>query len=103
MISKQSLPTTKPKKRQVSTAHSFFKKSPHESIFLVHISLCFLIDHDTNCKDVSTNSCPNAKIYGIEQCAQNLERIKQPPEGFELTRISQELSFTRLRIRRINR
>ena len=91
MISKHRLPTTKPKKRQVSTAVSFFK-SPRESIFLVHISLCLLIDHDTSfprrrsCKDVSTSNDPNA-ICGIEQYAQNLERIKQP-EGFELTGIA---------------
>ena len=79
MISKHRLPTTKPKKRQVSTAVSFFK-SPRESIFLVHISLCLLIDHDTSfprrrsCKDVSTNNA-NVKICGIKQYAQNLEHV----------------------------
>ena len=76
MISKHRLPTTKPKKRQVSTAVSFFK-SPRESIFLVHISLCLLIDHDTSfprrrsCKDVSTNNDPNAKIFE----SNNMRRI----------------------------
>ena len=61
MISKQRLPTTIPKKRQVSTAVSFFK-SPRESIFLVHISLRFLVAHNTSfpcrrsCKDESANN-----------------------------------------------
>ena len=79
MISKQRLPTTKPNKK-VSTAVSFFE-SPREFIFLVHISLCFLVDHDTSfpcrrsCKDVSTNTDPNAKIRRIEQYAQNLEHV----------------------------
>lgn len=80
MISKQRLPATKPKKRQVSTAVSFFE-SPRESIFLMPISLCFLVDHDTSfpcrrsCKDVSTNTYPNAKFRRIEQYAQNLEHV----------------------------
>ena len=93
MISKQRLPTTKPKKRQVSTAVSFFK-SPRESIFLVHISLCFLVDHDTSfprrrsCKDVSTNTQMRRFVE-----SNNMRRIwnsyciKQP-EGFELTGIA---------------
>ena len=80
MISKQKLPTTRPKKRQVSTAVSFFKR-PRESIFLVHISLRLLIDHDTSlprrrsCQDLSANNDPKREHLWIEQYAQNLERL----------------------------
>ena len=94
MISKQRLPTTKPNKRQVSTAVSFFE-SPRESIFLVHISLCFLVDHDTSfpcrrsCKDVSTNTYQMRSFVESNNMRRILNTycIKQP-EGFELTGIA---------------